>query len=265
MTITNIGRVGIGTSAPAHPLDVYGAPTLNPGGAGSVREVFGVYDSSTFGVDVGGAIAFGGKFNAAGTYAQQFASIQGYKENAVDGDYAGALRFYTRANGGNPVERMRITSAGTVMITGDVVATGNLAAKYQDVAEWVPSISDLEAGMVVVVDRLRSNGVIASHTPYDTTVAGVVSAQPGLILGESGANKEQIATSGRVRVKVDATTNPIQRGDLLVTSARAGYAMKSVPVDINGVTFHRPGTIIGKALEPLEKGEGEILVLLSLQ
>ena len=29
--------------------------------------------------------------------------------------------------------------------------------------------------------------------------------------------------------------------------------------------FQRPGTLIGKALEPLDKGVGEILVLLSLQ
>lgn len=42
--------------------------------------------------------------------------------------------------------------------------------------------------------------------------------------------------------------------------------MKSVPVELLGGTrIHRPGTIIGKALEPLEKGTGEILVLLSLQ
>jgi hypothetical protein len=41
--------------------------------------------------------------------------------------------------------------------------------------------------------------------------------------------------------------------------------MKSVPVEIGGVRIHRPGTLIGKALEPLEKGTGEILVLLSLQ
>jgi hypothetical protein len=41
--------------------------------------------------------------------------------------------------------------------------------------------------------------------------------------------------------------------------------MKSMPVDLGGVAIHRPGTIIGKALEPLEKGTGEILVLLSLQ
>lgn len=41
--------------------------------------------------------------------------------------------------------------------------------------------------------------------------------------------------------------------------------MCSEPIDVAGVQMHRPGTLIGKALEPLEKGEGEILILLSLQ
>jgi hypothetical protein len=36
-------------------------------------------------------------------------------------------------------------------------------------------------------------------------------------------------------------------------------------VSFGGVSMHHPGTIIGKALEPLEKGKGEIIVLLSLQ
>jgi hypothetical protein len=31
------------------------------------------------------------------------------------------------------------------------------------------------------------------------------------------------------------------------------------------VQLHRPGTLIGKALEPLKRGSGKILVLLSLQ
>lgn len=39
----------------------------------------------------------------------------------------------------------------------------------------------------------------------------------------------------------------------------------SVPGEIGGVRIHRPGTIIGKALEPLAQGTGEILMLLSLQ
>jgi hypothetical protein len=41
--------------------------------------------------------------------------------------------------------------------------------------------------------------------------------------------------------------------------------MKSLPIEVGGVRMHRPGTLIGKALEPLAGGTGEILVLLSLQ
>jgi hypothetical protein len=41
--------------------------------------------------------------------------------------------------------------------------------------------------------------------------------------------------------------------------------MYSHPVDVAGIKMHRPGTLIGKALKSLDKGEGEILVLLSLQ
>jgi hypothetical protein len=85
------------------------------------------------------------------------------------------------------------------------------------------------------------------------------------MLGEEGANKVLVATTGRVRVKVDATRGPIRIGDLLVTSNIKGFAMKSQSFQVSGVAMHRPGTLIGKALEPLAKGRGEILVLLSLQ
>src|SRR5207249_9075955 len=99
----------------------------------------------------------------------------------------------------------------------------------------------------------------------DTSVAGVVSAQPGVLLGTAGKSKEKIATTGRVKVRVDATRVPIRRGDLIVTSDKPGMGMRSEPVNVAGVPMHRPGTVIGKALEPLGSGEGEILVLLSLQ
>jgi len=148
---------------------------------------------------------------------------------------------------------------------GNVTVSGNIAAKYQDVAEWVPSTQKLQAGTVVVLDTTRTNHVLASTKAYDTGVAGVVSDSPGVILGEGGDGRLKVATTGRVRVKVDATRAPIKVGDLLVTSDTQGVAMKSVPVDLGGVQIHRPGTIVGKALEPLDKGMGEILVLLSLQ
>ena len=119
--------------------------------------------------------------------------------------------------------------------------------------------------LLFVLDTEKSNQVVASQQAYDTRVAGVVSGNPGVILGQAAAGKVMVATTGRVRVKVDATQAPIRVGDLLVTSGRQGIAMKSEPIDLGGAKIHRPGTIIGKALEPLANGEAEILVLLSLQ
>jgi hypothetical protein len=211
---------------------------------------------------------------------------------AVDGSH---LLFYVNnANSGaTALEAMRITGGGRVGVgtaspaakldvnagsntaaainaTGSINATGAITgatvnATYQDVAEWVPSTQTLAAGTVVVLDTERNNHVLASTASYDTKVAGVVSARPGILLGEGGMGKMPVATTGRVKVKVDATRSPIKVGDLLVTSDAEGVAMKSEPVEIGGRKMHAPGTIIGKALEPLATGTGEILVLLSLQ
>jgi hypothetical protein len=203
------------------------------------------------------------------------------------GNYTAGNRFYSFGfnpiadgfvilGGSAPTQRLVIKANGFVGIgttapaalldvNGSVNVAGNIAAKYQDVAEWVVANQPLEPGVVVVLNPDKTNEVMPSFHSYDSTVAGVVSSKPGLILGEAALNKEQIATSGRVKVRVDATKNPIHIGDLLVTGEKAGAAMKSVALDFGGVKMHRPGTIIGKALEPLEKGEGEILVLLTLQ
>ena len=165
---------------------------------------------------------------------------------------------------------MNAQVAGNASIEGNVWVSGtlrgnNILAHYQDVAEWVPAVSAFPPGTVVTLNPTQSNLVEASSKAYDTRVAGVVSERPGIALGERGENKVLVATTGRVRIKVDASNGPIQIGDLLVTSENEGFAMKSVPVNIGGVEIHRPGTLIGKALEALAKGQGEILVLLSLQ
>ena len=41
--------------------------------------------------------------------------------------------------------------------------------------------------------------------------------------------------------------------------------MRSRPMRIGARSMHRPGTLLGKALEALSDGKGEILVLLTLQ
>jgi hypothetical protein len=190
----------------------------------------------------------------------------------IDGTGYNAHGVYT----GKTLRPLRVTNAsggdafvinrdGNATFGGNVTVSGNIGAKYQDVAEWVPARQQLIAGTVVALDPLKSNQVIASTHSYDTRVAGVVSSQPGITLGEAGDGKLLVATTGRVRVKVDATRGPIRIGDLLVTSDKAGFAMRSKPIMIGGRQIHAPGTLIGKALEPLPRGTGEILVLLSLQ
>ncbi|HYO76982.1 MAG TPA: hypothetical protein VE010_11005 [Thermoanaerobaculia bacterium] len=187
-----------------------------------------------------------------------------YQAGGNDSNYfAGQIRVGSTALA-TTHETAKLHVTGDAHFTG-TVSGGVIQAHYQDVAEWVPSTTDLAPGTVVVLNTTRNNEVMASSSPYDTSVAGVVSAQPGVSLGIPGPEKEQIATTGRVKVRVDARNAPIRVGDLLVTSSVAGTAMRSEPMAINGRNFHQPGTIIGKALEPLAGGVGEILVLLSMQ
>ena len=285
LAVRGNGRIGINELIPANALDVNGpSDTTSYPGTPVTMTVASSHSYTT--VNNGAGIGFDAYYRA-GYGHTTIAVISAVKEQAIDNSSAGALTFGTRANGTGTatatLERMRINSQGQVMIgtttpevgkeltvygdahfTGEVTG-GTISAHYQDVAEWVPATVPMEPGTVVVLNPRVSNEVMPSSRSYDTTVAGVVSAQPGILLGVGSPTKEQIATTGRVKVKVDASEGPIAIGDILVTSDRSGMAMKSKPIDVAGIAIHRPGTVIGKALEPLASGEGEILVLLSLQ
>ena len=186
---------------------------------------------------------------------------------------AGSDLFYGAGNVGigtsSPAAKLQVAGdtlvGGSIAATGNIVAGGNIAARFQDVAEWVDSTESLEAGTIVTIDPTGLNRVVASKLAYDARVAGAVSLQPGVILGDAGRGRVMIAQSGRVRVKVDARYSPIRAGDLLVTSPTPGHAMRSEPLDFAGTPMHRPGTVLGKALESLSAGQGEILVLVTLQ
>jgi hypothetical protein len=274
-TILNSGNVGIGTTSPGANLAVSaGSPAID------LIETVQAPDSRIFQIAAGSQHLM---IRASNDAHNSFIGVLGLARNGGLEIGSGYAASYTPpANGaiiqgnvgiGTPTPGYKLDINGDTHVTGNLnlTGTGNITlagtinAKYQDVAEWVPSSEKLSAGTVVVLDSTKSNQVTSSSVSYDTRVAGVVSEQPGVALGEKSDSKVLVATTGRVRVKVDASKGAIHIGDLLVTSDVPGVAMKSEPVNLGGVQLHRPGTLIGKALEPLEKGKGEILVLLSLQ
>ncbi len=238
------GRVGIGTSAPLNRLHV----------VETLQQRVGVFQNQNGLVGLG-IDPSGGYLQADGINFSFFAGAQRVFFGSASSGFVGI---------GTTTPTQKLHVVGNAIFTGTVTG-GNISATYQDVAEWVPVSARISAGTLVVLDELKVNHVMPSFSAYDTKVAGVVSAQPGLILGIPGDDKSMIATTGRVKLKADASRGSIRIGDLLVSSPKAGYAMRSEPVKVGEFSFHRPGTIVGKALEPLASGDGEILVLLSLQ
>jgi len=135
-----------------------------------------------------------------------------------------------------------------------------------DVAEYMSVTENVTPGTVMVIGD--DGKLQASTTEYDTTVAGIVSTSPGVILGTNNNGNlggQIIAIAGRVPCKVDATKAPIHAGDLLTTSDKPGYAMKAIPDLINGHKYYPDGTILGKAGGTLESGTGTIEVIVALQ
>jgi hypothetical protein len=143
---------------------------------------------------------------------------------------------------------------------GDVWTRDGYYTISQDFAEMLPAVDGLAPGDVLIIGP---DGKLArSSEPFQTSVAGVYSTAPGLVGGmpETGPVPGSIplAMTGIAPVKVSAENGAIRPGDLLVTSATAGHAMKAGPNPPQGA-------VIGKALAPLTGGAGVIKMLATLQ
>jgi hypothetical protein len=202
-------------------------------------------------------------------------------DNGVQIDYAGGHGVHVSWAGGDGVrvdgaglngveiwnatwDGVQVNSAGRYGVqantdgtygfyTPDKIYAGN---GYVDIAEHIDATGDVEPGDVVVIDPDRDEHVVRSARPYDAAVAGIISTDPAMVIGNS-ETETPLALAGRVPCKVSAENGPIHRGDLLTTSSTPGHAMKA--------TEPMPGTILGKAMGELASGTGVIPVLVTLQ
>jgi len=132
----------------------------------------------------------------------------------------------------------------------------------REVATLVDVSESVEPGDVLVIDRDTAGLMRRGFEGHDSGVVGVVlDSQSPALSGEEveaeTALHAEVAMAGVVKCKVDATYGAIWPGNLLVTSPTSGHAMRT--------ESPLPGTIVGKALEPLEEGVGVIKVLVMLR
>jgi hypothetical protein len=125
------------------------------------------------------------------------------------------------------------------------------------------SSSSYEPGDVLVIGVDGQGEIQKSSEPYSTMVSGIYATRPGLVGHRQslvkGADSIPMGMVGVVPTKVSTENGPIHKGDLLVTSSTAGYAMKGT--DRNRML----GAVIGKAMGDLESGNGVVEVLVTLQ
>jgi hypothetical protein len=157
--------------------------------------------------------------------------------------------------------KFRVDAAGNVFATSYNIG----GADFAESVEPAGRKDAYHSGDVVVIDQAAQRRVDLAREPYSTLVAGIYSTKPGVLASRYSmddprlAKEIPLAVVGIVPCNASAENGPIKAGDLLVTSATPGYAMKGTD------RSRMLGAVLGKALEPLPKGKGVIQVLITLQ
>lgn len=200
-------------------------------------------------LSTGGPAAYLQILNSTSPYDALFATTNGTGNGLFVSHTGASGNIAVFQSGGLNVARIDKTGQG--FFNGGTQTTGADVAEMFDVAG---ARNSYEPGDVLVISDLADRTVQKSDERNSTKVVGVYATRPGVILTEKGidANLDDMVPMGVIGViptKVCLENGPIKRGDLLVTSSKAGHAMKAIPENINGLAFFPTGAILGKALE----------------
>jgi len=293
---TFIGTAGTGVYGHGTSIGVYGESIYGVGGKGSLCGVYAEGDIS--GVDgIGGWWGINARGKYAGVHAfssdeqgegETHIGVSASASSSGTNDAYG-LKSNVYRNGSGTYYSGYFGASGSGGTYNGLYADLRTGAAI-DLAEYIlDTFADTEPADVVVADPENDESVIKSSKPFDSSVVGVISTDPHMVMGmelvmneETGemyedVNAAQLTVTGRIPVKVTDENGPIQRGDLLTTSSKPGHAMKWSLLDVNQAkdfeelksilaeNERRHHSILGKALGSYESGDGEIIALLSLQ
>jgi hypothetical protein len=184
-------------------------------------------------------------------------ATRGIQVRTIEGRQASARRdgaLHLNVRGGAEVVIGNKASGKGAEVHGSIRADTVVAQTSGGVAQLFRATSVLTSGDVVRVNDAGER-VVRVRKLADPRILGVVTDQPGVQLGgEVRTGFVVVAVTGVVVARVDASQYPVKVGDLLVASGTSGHA----EVGENAA----PGTVLGKAMAPLEKGVGMIPVLL---
>jgi hypothetical protein len=139
------------------------------------------------------------------------------------------------------------TNPGTIQGYWSLSGTSRLQATYADLAEYYEGDQEYEPGTVLIFGGDKE--VTTTVEMNDTRSAGIVTTNPAYVMNQEQTGiKVCVALAGRVPCKV---VGRVRKGDLLTTSATAGYAVKATNPTL--------GSIIGKALENKDYGEAGVI------
>ena len=220
--------------------------------SGNATETYGVMGRLTKDLETGSSYRTAGVVGVS-----EIEGKHGVYAKAPEGTHALYVQgsaLFTGPKTGYVVDVFK-NAGGKNLKTGDVVKL-----KGTPVNRFFGDNDKIPVAEVTMADKENDNctiGIVDRKAIPEEIETGKKSKAGDPSVIKDGEELYVVTLGTYFRCKVDASDAPIKVGDLLTSSKNPGHARKAADPKI--------GSIIGKALEPLEKGTGYIAVFVNIQ